>query len=168
MEQWHDFYVAVAGAAAALAGLVIVAISINVQEILKEETLPALASHTLAMLTESLIAAAIVLVPGEPAIVGTILAIVTVICWIMSVQYLVGYARSVSAWVAVAPDPPSSFDIIMGGVSSQAATLPLAAGGVLFAFGNVTWASSLIAAGILISFFAAIRNVWILLIEILR
>lgn len=168
MEHWHDFFVAVVGAAAALAGLVIVAISINIQPILKQDTLPSLASHTLEILTGALIAAAIVLIPAQTMILGPVLAIVTVISWLLSLRFLLGYARSVSAWVATAPEPPSAFAIILGGVSSQAATLPLAAGGVLLALGAVSWALYLVATGILISFVAAIRNTWILLIEILR
>jgi hypothetical protein len=39
-ELWHDLFVAVAGAAAALAGLVFVAVSINVERILQYKGLP--------------------------------------------------------------------------------------------------------------------------------
>ena len=168
MEHWHDFFVAVVGAAAALAGLVIVAISINIQEILKQKTLPALASHTLATLTGSLLAGAIVLVPGDPRIVGIALAIVTIAGWMLSVRFLAGYITSVKAWIAAAPERPSTLAVVFGGATSQFATLPLAAGGVVFASGDANDGSYLIAAGILLSFFTAIRNTWILLIEILR
>ena len=42
MAEWSDFFVAVAGAAAALAGLIIVAVSVNVADIIKyPQLLPA-------------------------------------------------------------------------------------------------------------------------------
>ena len=43
IEQWSEFNVAMAGATAALAGLVIVAASVNIGEIVKSRTLTALA-----------------------------------------------------------------------------------------------------------------------------
>jgi hypothetical protein len=36
MDEWHDFFLAQAGAAGGLAGLVFVAVSINLQEIVSE------------------------------------------------------------------------------------------------------------------------------------
>src|SRR5271169_1869497 len=36
-ETWHDLFIAAAGAAAALSGLIFVAVSINLREILAEE-----------------------------------------------------------------------------------------------------------------------------------
>jgi hypothetical protein len=39
-ERWHDLFVATAGAAAALAGLIFVAVSINLEQILKYPALP--------------------------------------------------------------------------------------------------------------------------------
>ena len=41
MEGWGEFYVGEVGAAAALAGLLFVAISINIEKILAVATLPA-------------------------------------------------------------------------------------------------------------------------------
>jgi hypothetical protein len=36
-EQWHDMFVAMAGAAAALTGLLFVAVSVNLEQVLKYE-----------------------------------------------------------------------------------------------------------------------------------
>ena len=39
-ELWHDLFVAIAGAVAALTGLIFVAVSINLEQILKFRALP--------------------------------------------------------------------------------------------------------------------------------
>jgi hypothetical protein len=40
LEPWHDLFVAVAGVAAALGGFFFVAVSLNLEEVLKTRTLP--------------------------------------------------------------------------------------------------------------------------------
>jgi hypothetical protein len=69
-ERWTDFGVGVAGASAALAGLVFVAVSINLSEILKYRNLPGRAALTLFV--TPLIVGFLLLVPGQPgAALGT-------------------------------------------------------------------------------------------------
>jgi hypothetical protein len=48
-EQWHDMFVAMAGAAAALTGLIFVAVSINLEQVLKHRALPPRAVETLSI-----------------------------------------------------------------------------------------------------------------------
>jgi hypothetical protein len=64
-EQWHDMFVAVAGAAAALTGLIFVAVSINLAQVLKYRSLPPRAAETLSILIGLLVLSVFVLIPGQ-------------------------------------------------------------------------------------------------------
>ncbi|WP_220089922.1 hypothetical protein, partial [Pseudomonas aeruginosa] len=73
---WANFFVAEVGAAAALSGLIIVAISINLQRILSFPQLPGRAAEMLILLVGTLTACSLALMPGQPLKVlgGEILA----------------------------------------------------------------------------------------------
>ena len=64
-EAWADFGVAVAGAGAALAGLLFVALSINLERILAGHRVTARAGHTLMLLAAPLVIALLLLIPGQ-------------------------------------------------------------------------------------------------------
>lgn len=64
-EAWHDFFLATAGAAAALAGLPFVAISINLERILAYPWLPGRAGETILLLMCALLTGAFALVPAQ-------------------------------------------------------------------------------------------------------
>jgi len=63
--EWHDMFVAIAGAAAALTGLLFVAVSINLTRILEFEILPTRAVETLSIMIGLLLLSVIMLVPGQ-------------------------------------------------------------------------------------------------------
>ena len=63
--EWSDLFVASAGATAALAGLVFVAISINIDRILKLEGLPERALETVLTLLGAVVVSLIGLIPGQ-------------------------------------------------------------------------------------------------------
>lgn len=63
--SWSDLFVACAGASAALAGLVVVAVSINVDQILKFEGLPQRALSTLLLLLVVVVVSILGLAPGQ-------------------------------------------------------------------------------------------------------
>jgi drug/metabolite transporter (DMT)-like permease len=78
-QAWNEFFVAGAGAAAALTGLVFVALSINLTRILALEGLPARAAGALAILTPALILCLLGLVPqATDALSGEILVVAIV------------------------------------------------------------------------------------------
>jgi hypothetical protein len=57
MADWSNFFVAEVGAAAALTGLIVVAVSINLTRILSFEQLPARAGESLVILISALLIA---------------------------------------------------------------------------------------------------------------
>ncbi len=63
--SWTGFGTAVATASAALAGLLFVAVSINLKQILETESLPSRAAQTLILFATPLISALLVVVPGQ-------------------------------------------------------------------------------------------------------
>ena len=65
VDGWSDFYVAQAGASAALAGLLFVAISISLSDMLSFPHLPMRAASALALLTTVLFVSALMLIPDQ-------------------------------------------------------------------------------------------------------
>ena len=158
-SEWTDLFVAAAGASAALAGLVFVAVSINIQRILEYPGLPERALETLALLVGVLIVAIVCLIPGvSRAALGTELLFVSgaLACAIVSFGTRVRpnpgdppqWSRThwVVRLVGVVP-------LVIG-----AASVLIGSGGGLY------W----VAAGIVFAILAAVTNAWVLLVEILR
>src|ERR687892_89969 len=72
ISEWADFGVGVAGAAAALTGLLFVAVSINLDRILQFRALPRLAGATLLMFGAVLLSAVVLIIPEQsPLALGT-------------------------------------------------------------------------------------------------
>jgi hypothetical protein len=75
---WAAFFTAVTGAAAALVGLLFVAVSINLDKILKNAMLPARAAETLAVLLFVVISSALALVPQDVELLGAEILVIAV------------------------------------------------------------------------------------------
>jgi len=70
-KEWHDFFITTGGAAAALAGLLFVGVSLNLQKILSMKRLPERALISLVLLMNILIVSILMLVPWDsPAPLG--------------------------------------------------------------------------------------------------
>src|ERR1700712_751563 len=64
-DPWQNLYIALAGATAALTGLLFVAVSINLKEILEGRLLPRRAAETLSIMVGLLVLSVFMLVPGQ-------------------------------------------------------------------------------------------------------
>jgi hypothetical protein len=157
--EWANFFIAEVGAAAALTGLVVVAISINLSRILAIDTLLARAGEALVILAGVLVLTSIGLVPGQSGTAfGAETAAAGVLMFLISgiLQWRAPTDRRVLWWRrSLRP------------VISAAASLPIIEGGALLLLGSASglyW----IAAGVIVSLLAGIFTAWVLLIEIMR
>jgi modulator of FtsH protease len=159
-ERWTDFGVGVAGASAALAGLVFVAVSINLSEILKYRNLPGRAGLTLILFVTPLIVGILLLVPGQPgAALGWELLVAGVI--IGGSQLVInrrsGRSEKETRWTwlisRITPAVTSSGFLVLAGV-----TLLAQAGGGLY------W----LVPSVIAAIFFGLVNAWVLLVEIMR
>ena len=82
VAAWEGFAVALAGAAAVLAGLVFVAVSINIDRILPVRGLPGRAGDSVILFLAALCACALVLVPHQPVTaLGVELLLLGLLVW---------------------------------------------------------------------------------------
>ncbi len=165
MNAWHDFFLAQAGAAGVLTGLVFVGVSINLQKIVSDPNsgLVGRAAEALILLVAVLIASVLVLVPGQgPSVLGAeVLVVGLAVCgWIVAIQL-----PRVREWGAMRADLRVSF--VLRVVLGQVATLTLVIAGVAVLWvgpGGLYW----LVAGTLFSIIAALADAWVLLVEINR
>ncbi len=157
---WHDLLIATAGASGALAGLVFVALSINLARILANPELPGRAGETLLLLAGALIVSIIMLIPdASDQTLGWLVFGVGVFMWgpalrmqILSFTRKTYYARSFA------------FRRL---VTHQIATLPMLVAGVALACKSSAGMDWLVVA-LIASMVTALQNAWVLLVEIVR
>ncbi len=160
-EGWHDFFVANVGAAAALAGLIIVAMSVNIEAIIKIPVITARAGATVASLVLSLVSSGIMLIPAQDTLpLGGAILVAALIASVIVAQSAVQLVRAEHGH-----RPPMSTAAKVGVAAIQ--VLPFGVGAVLLLTGNsagIAW----IASGVLLVFLGSVANAWVLLVEILR
>ena len=159
LEGWNEFNVAMAGATAALAGLVIVAASVNIGDIIKAESLTARLASSIATLVLAIISSAVGLIPG---ITGTWYGIVMLVGVACAVVF------QVSATIRIMENHHPENRMRVG--KSVLGFLPLAAyavGGILLLVGSPT-GLVLFAVGSILAIVVALVVSWIVLVEVLR
>ena len=155
---WQGFAIAAVGAAAALAGLLVVAASINIREIIQ---LPAVVSRlavTLALFAGILFVGLALLVPGQSrTILGIEIAVI-------------GAALAVTAWAENGvneTEPEFRTTAILKASIIVVAAVLIAIAGIALAGqfgGGLYW----LVPGVLLAFAMGLLNSWVALIEILR
>ena len=157
VTEWSDFFVGSAGASAALAGLVFVAVSINIERILETEGIPDFAMVALLMLIGVLLVSLLCLIPGQETEALGWEMIIGGILWglLAGTRLLQSIPKGDQHYLL------SRVAMPIGG------TLPLVVGAITLIVGSgggLYW----IAAGVVMTIFAAVVNAWIVLVEILR
>ncbi|KHL15762.1 UNVERIFIED_CONTAM: hypothetical protein LK11_19140 [Mumia flava] len=158
LAGWHDFCVATAGATAALAGLTVVALSVNIGQILATPTIPARAGSALAALVAGVVAACAALAPGQPlwalgAEIGLV-AVPGVALQVVAVRRIVGSG--------VAPVLGAT-QVLVGAVAPVAYLV----GAMLLLLG-LEAGFGVVAVAIVASLAAGVFVSWVALVEVLR
>jgi hypothetical protein len=157
---WGSLAVAAATASATLAGLLFIAVSINLQRILQYASLPERAAQTLILLTVPLVTGIFLLVPGQAGLVlgtellGTAVLVGGFQLW-LEVRTPRSEQQTTMAWILGRVSPPI---VTCGSLAAAGATLLAGAGGGLY------WVVPSVLGAILFG----LLNTWVLLVEILR
>lgn len=158
--EWQTIFAAQVNAAAALTGLVVVAISVNLARIVSQPLLPARAVEALIALVGALVLASLLLLPhqppqvqaGEAGIVGTLMLAAPF-------SFQLHAFRSDTPNARARPLTRALMTGLGGG--------PMLVGAMLLLEGSsagLYWA----AAGVITSLVAGVVGAWVLLVEILR
>jgi hypothetical protein len=157
---WATFFTAITGAAAALAGLLFVAVSINLNNILKGPgMLPARAAETLAMLVFVVMGSALSLVPQDIELLGAEILVIAVPLMVVTLRNQLKFQRE-------NPDSPRLW-LVSRITASGLALFPGTIAGISLAAdwgGGFYW----LAATVLLGIAGAVYSAWVLLVEIVR
>ncbi|HXW88783.1 MAG TPA: hypothetical protein VEJ42_11040 [Streptosporangiaceae bacterium] len=158
--SWTEFGESVATASAALAGLLFIAVSINLKQILEIPSLPSRAAQTLILFATPLVGALLLVVPGQARLALGLELLATGLVIGGAQLWLDLHAKrgpEDTVWRRmlgrVFPSVLSCVCLVLAG-----ATLIPAAGGGLY------W----LVPSVLAALIFGLINVWVLLVEILR
>jgi hypothetical protein len=157
-EAWMDLFVASAGASAALTGLLFVAVSVNIKQILEIDGLPARALQTLLMLLSVVVISLVGLIPGQGTTALGLELLLVGLCfgagiWTLFVRSAAETRKHVRVELHLILIAPGTLPLLLGGAS----ILARAGGGLYWIIGGIVGA--MVGASI---------NAWVLLVENLR
>lgn len=159
-ESWQNFYVMVGGAAAALTGLVLVAVSLHLKAILAHPLYRDRTQSSLQGLVTLLLVAGAVLSPQSPSALGTEILL-------LGLYWLARFARFLRLFTRVRPDDRAApgalwrWEWILWLIWIAA----LCAGGLLL-LGSDPRAFDVLAPWALAGFVLVVWNAWVLMSEV--
>jgi hypothetical protein len=159
LNDWQTFLSVQAGAAAALTGLVFVAVSINLEKIIAYPGVSTRAAESLLQFLGAFFISTLALVPGQPLkAVAAEFILIGLVSWALQ---LAGQIR----WLPTSnrPWPWIVYRILL----TQLSSLPFCIAGIALLRGSPTALDWLIP-GFIFSFVAGVFSAWVLLVEILR
>jgi len=159
MEAWGGFFIAQVGASAALAGLIFVAVSLNLTKIVASPHLPTRAFQALTVLMEILIVSSLALVPQPLRWFGREAMLISLPIWIAVIVF---DART----LANAGREYRQRSIQRMAISQTAAPLFVIGAGITLGFGLAGF--YVLVPAVLFSYLIALIDAWVLLVEINR
>lgn len=160
--SWSEFNVAVAGAGAALGGLLIVALSVNIQKIAESRGLAARAGASIASLILGVALCCAALIPGQvtwgygiQVLIGTALCAIVVVRSAVTVHrdaVSTGYRRYSAERIALFAVPPALY----------------AVAGVLLVAVPGQVGLVVVAVGTILAIVTTVLFSWVALVEVLR
>ena len=163
MDEWHDYFLAQAGAAGVLTGLVFVAVSINLQQIVSDpgSGLPGRAAEALILLVAVLTASVLLLVPGQ----GQLMVGVEVLVWARHLGVGRGHSGAAAAELGYYEARPAPAFRVHSAVSDRHATV---GGRRHRRDGSGVRGLYWLVAGMIFATIVALFEAWVLLVEIDR
>lgn len=159
LQSWSSFMSVAASLAATLAGLVFLAVSINLQYVIRTPGISTLALESLTQLLGAMIIALIALTPGQSfRLLGAEITLLTCVLWLLQTRWqLIFLKQQHRPWRWAA----NRF------FRTQLACLPLFLAGVCLWSGRpkgIFW----FVPGMPAAFVAGVTNAWVLLVTIVR
>ena len=159
-DSWEPFFAAVVAASAALAGLVFVALSINLSRIIEHSSLVDRAGEAVVLLVSPVITGLAVLAPYRSVrTTGWLVLPAALGCWLFVTRLVLrGRARG--------PGQPRWQPAARTGLA-EVALLPAVIGALLLLAGSTSGYGA-VALGAVLCIGVGIIDAWVLLVEILR
>lgn len=166
LESWSDFNAAMGAASAALAGLIVVALSVNIAQVLKYPGISTRAAASLAVLVLTLVASMVALIPGQPLQVdGSIILACGAIVAVIGVHAIRVLIRTRRLQSPSARGHPAVMPLNV--VLYLLPLLAIMTGAVLLIFG-ISGGAYFVALGSIAAIVGAVVFSWVALVEILR
>lgn len=160
MNEWHDLLVAIAGASAALTGLLFVGLSINLDTILTFPNLPDRAAIALVLLSAILIISTVLLIPNQTLFAcGVEVFFVSLCAWLIILQKGVLIFKKI--------DKKFTYKQLIRFLFDMLASLLYLAGSIILLNGSID-GIYLIVISFILGLIKSLTDAWVLLVEIKR